>query len=216
MLYFLFLRRPQSLNDMRSDPFWEFGSFGVTGCHRKNLLHPIRTPLREGDRLVFLQGGKQEIRVIGLTPPIKVLGDTERINLRWDQTYQPVPYAAAPILINNQGYTDFPAVLELLANTQRSTYCGKAGSRLRSRTSPIESELADQILVWFERPNLPRIAHYLEAVNVKESAWFHRGLHAGWMDFDRRAQCFAELSGVLPAPPNINSTPTTQGRRSRC
>lgn len=216
MLYFVFLRRPRTVTDLRSDPFWEFGSFGVTGCHRKNLLHPIHTPLRDGDRLVFLQGGDQEIRAVGLTPPVKILRDAERLNLRWDQAYQPIPYAVAPVLIDNQGYTDFPAVLDLLAHAQRSTYCGKAGSRLRSRTSPIEAELADQILALFEQPNLPRIAHYLEAVDVRDSAWFRHGLQAGWMDLDRRAQCFAELSGVLPVLPTGNPTPATPRRRSRC
>ena len=30
-LYLVFLRRPESLDDRRSDPFWEFGSFGRTG-----------------------------------------------------------------------------------------------------------------------------------------------------------------------------------------
>ena len=34
------LRRPRSRSDKRDDPFWEFGSFGITGCHARNLLHP--------------------------------------------------------------------------------------------------------------------------------------------------------------------------------
>lgn len=216
MLYFVFLRRPRTVIDLRSDPFWEFGSFGVTGCHRKNLLHPIRTPLRDGDRLVFLQGGDQEIRAVALTPPVKVLGDAQRLDLRWDRAYQPIPYADAPVLIDNDGHTDFPEVRALLANAQRSTYCGKAGSRLRSRTSPIEAKLAEQILEKFEQPSLPRIAHYLEAVDDRNSAWFRYGLQAGWTDLDRRAQRFAELTGVLPALPTDIPARATQRGRSRC
>jgi hypothetical protein len=38
-VFVVMLRRPRK-NDRRSDPFWEFGSFGCTGCHGKNLLHP--------------------------------------------------------------------------------------------------------------------------------------------------------------------------------
>ncbi len=36
------LRQPrmERPNEMRSDPFWEFGSFGLTGCHKTNLMHP--------------------------------------------------------------------------------------------------------------------------------------------------------------------------------
>lgn len=31
------LRRPKNASDMRDDPFWEFGSFGITGCHAHDL-----------------------------------------------------------------------------------------------------------------------------------------------------------------------------------
>jgi hypothetical protein len=35
------LRQPRKdISEMRTDPFWEFGSFGLTGCHQRNLLHP--------------------------------------------------------------------------------------------------------------------------------------------------------------------------------
>jgi len=84
-VYFVYLRRPNKLNDRRNDPFWEFGSFGKTGCHSHNLLHHKNSPLKAGDRLAFLQGGKQEIRVIGLTPPIQVARTEARIELKWDK-----------------------------------------------------------------------------------------------------------------------------------
>ena len=32
------LRQPSSaVTERRDDPFWEFGSFGCTGCHGRNL-----------------------------------------------------------------------------------------------------------------------------------------------------------------------------------
>jgi hypothetical protein len=51
------LRRPRK-NDRRTDPFWELGSFGCSGCHGKNLLHPKNCQISNGDRLAFVQGGK--------------------------------------------------------------------------------------------------------------------------------------------------------------
>lgn len=215
MLYFVFLRRPRDKADMRSDPFWEFGSFGRTGCHDKNLLHPKNSPLRDGDRLVFLQGGDQEIRAVGLTPPIAISGDSHRLDLRWDSSYRPVPFETAPVLIDNQGYTDFPAVLDALANTQRSTYCGKAGSRLRARTTPIEGKLADQISSLFGQPGQPKISHYLEAIAEKGSAWFRHGFHSGWADHGMRSQRFEELGSTEPLTPGSRAS-KIQKRRSRC
>ena len=39
-IFFVHLRRPKNSGDQRADPFYEFGSFGCTGCHSWNLLHP--------------------------------------------------------------------------------------------------------------------------------------------------------------------------------
>lgn len=216
MLYFVYLRRPREVNDLRSDPFWEFGSFGSTGCHRNNLLHPTRDHLLDGDQLVFLQGGDQEIRVVGLTPPITVHRGAALLNLRWDINYRPIPYDKAPVFIDNQSGTNFPAVMNLLAGTQRSTYCGKAASRLRSRTHPVEIELASQLHALFDQPDLPKIKHYLEAVEGKNSDWIRHGLQAGWADLTRREERYAELTGVRPTPSTCEIAQTSQVRRSRC
>lgn len=216
MLYFVFLRRPRDAGDLRSDPFWEFGSFGQTGCHGKNLLHPTRTPLRNGDRLVFLQGGDQEIRVVGMTPPITVMGSQQRFDVRWDRTYRPLPYSEAPVLIDNEGKSDFPLIKGILDDVDRSTYCGKAGSCLRSRTRPVDGGLGTSLVTWFDKPDLLRINDYLEAVDHRESPWSCRGRRERWADFDRRAQLFAELSGVLPSPPTGSPDSSPRSRRSAC
>ena len=39
-VFFVVLRQPRSKEDLRSDPFWEYRSFGRTGCHGRNLLNP--------------------------------------------------------------------------------------------------------------------------------------------------------------------------------
>jgi hypothetical protein len=53
------LRRPNRSNprEMRSDPFWEFGSFGCTGCHTTNLMNIRRADELAGVRFGFAQGG---------------------------------------------------------------------------------------------------------------------------------------------------------------
>ncbi len=69
-VYFVHLRRPRNLNDQRADPFYEYGSFGCTGCHSKNLLHPRHAEKLNGARLAFVQGGNLGSRLVFLTPPI--------------------------------------------------------------------------------------------------------------------------------------------------
>jgi hypothetical protein len=220
MLYFVYLRRPFDIADLRRDPFWEFGSFGQTGCHRTNLMHPVNSPLATGDRLVFLQGGQGEIRVVGLTPPITVKRGQQPLNVTWDRTYRPIPYAVAPVLTDNSGYTDFPAVARILENTNRTTNCAKAASRLRSRSFPVAQDMEEQLLTWFSQDSLPTISHYLEAINVVESKWVQHGLAAGWASPQARALRFAEASGIYPVEGDLEEAvpcaPGTNAARNAC
>lgn len=189
-LYFVFLRRPGDPRDRRDDPFWEYGSFGCTGCHGKNLLHPRWTRLRDGDRIAFLQGGRGEIRVVGMTPAILVRGSTARIEVRWNARYRPLPYSDAPLLVNNQGRSAFREVLPILKGTRRTTYCAMAASRFRSRTAPIDGALARQILSWFAKSNLPRIDVYADAVEPDSGRWHRHVSQQGWTNKEARQKAY--------------------------
>ena len=218
MLYFVYLRQPARKDDRRCDPFWEFGSFGLTGCHRANLMHPTRSPLQTGDQLVFLQGGHGEIRVVGLTPPINVQRGGHLLKVRWDRSYKPQPYHSAPVLIDNEGSSNFDAVRKLLAGVKCSTYCGRAASKLRSRSKPIEDpELISQIWNWFDQPQLSVASNYLEVIRSPSSEWLQRGLSAGWADVEERAHRFAERSGEFPHLPDQTLPVEKKGaRRAQC
>lgn len=192
-LYFVFLRKPKDLTDRRNDPFWEFGSFGRTGCHKANLLHPRRTPLRDGDQLAFLQGGRGEIRVIGVTPSISVTGSTGLLEPEWSRSYRPMPYSNAPLLIDNLGKTAFPSALQLLHGTRRSTYCGAAGSRLRSKMTAVDAELTNEILQWFASTALSKIKVYPEAIQSKGESWHMHAMSQGWSTASSRRQEYQRL-----------------------
>jgi hypothetical protein len=101
------LRRPKSKaedpKEMRSDPFWEFGSFGLTGCHDKNLMHPKNAAELNGVRFAFVQGGTKGTRLVHLTPPVKIVKHNKRIEARWSPAEMPFRYDIAPILSNPVG-----------------------------------------------------------------------------------------------------------------
>jgi hypothetical protein len=143
------LRRPvlSRPNEMRSDPFWEFGSFGCTGCHRRNLLSPRRAKELEGKRLAFAQGGPNGIRLVHLTPSISVVHHSIGCELRWWPHEMPLKYSAAPTIIDNREVTDTPAILRALGGVRRSTPVAKFASKFRSRREPVELDLAEE----FER-----------------------------------------------------------------
>jgi hypothetical protein len=68
-MFLVLLRRPKSdPSESRDDPFWEFGSFGCTGCHAK-LLHPRKHGELTGAQLAFVQPERDGFRLVHVTPP---------------------------------------------------------------------------------------------------------------------------------------------------
>jgi len=98
------LRQPDRSNpkEKRSDPFWEFGSFGCTGCHSHNLMHLARSEALDGARLGFAQGGDGGFKLVVLTPPVTVFRHKNHCEVRWERSQEmPFRYCRAPLLIDN-------------------------------------------------------------------------------------------------------------------
>lgn len=195
-IYTVYLRQPAGLHDRRCDPFWEFGSFGSTGCHSSNLLHPRRSPLTAGDRLVFLQGSRGEVRAIAMTPPIHVGGQSSRLEALWDLKYRPLPYAQAALFIDNAGRTDFPSLLPMLDGVRRNTPCSAVGSKFRSRCRPVDPALAAEIAVWFDKSH-SQVSNYFDAICHSDDPWREYAMRSGWSDPEVRAQRYKEFGGNL-------------------
>jgi len=104
------LRRPKSKSqrpaEMRSDPFWEFGSFGITKCHVQNLMHRDNADELRNARLAFAQGGKQGTRLVYLTPPVKIVTHNDRLEATWTPHTMPFRYCDAPLLVSNTNKSD--------------------------------------------------------------------------------------------------------------
>lgn len=197
-VYFVFLRRPRGPSDRRSDPFWEFGSFGRTGCHSKNLLNPRTSRVRDGDRLAFLQGGRGEIRVVAVTPPVRVHRDDQHIEIRWDKRHRPLQFSDAPLLIDNHGRTDIPAIRGQLKSVRRSTPCGQAGSRFRTMSAAIPTPIAKQAIAQHAARRSRAINGYCDAIEAPGSAWHTQAVRKGWHLRARRLADFRRMGGKRP------------------
>jgi hypothetical protein len=153
-LFIVFLRRPGK-HDGRSDPYWEFGSFGCTSCHHDNLLNPGKEHVRTGDRLAFVQGGDRGCKMLLITPPVERLHHAmPRVELRWDKTSQPFRYLSerAPVLAKPGAKNVTLAEFGKLVNgANRPTAQAKMASRLRTRSQPLDSKAAKELIVLFER-----------------------------------------------------------------
>jgi hypothetical protein len=144
------LRQPElhRKDEQRNDPFYEFGSFGLTGCHRTNLLHPRRAHELNGRRIAFAQGGPSGFRLVYLTPPISIQHHAHVCEVTWPAS-KALRYNSAPILIDNGGRTDFPALLDELQGGARTSLVGQFASNFRSRKQSVSPELATQLIAGF-------------------------------------------------------------------
>ena len=154
-VFIVHLRRPRSAsvnpNEMRSDPFWEFGSFGCTGCHSKNLLSVRNAPKLEGHRLAFAQGGRAGFRLVFLTPVVHVKKLGNRFEILWSPASMPFKYISAPILVANDGRSDIPLLKDMVSKAHRGTLEGAFSSCFRSRALPLVASIADQLVEAYER-----------------------------------------------------------------
>lgn len=146
------LRRPWRSNpeEKRSDPFWEFGSFGCTGCHRRNILHPKNMNGLAGTRLAFAQGGEDGFRLIFLTPPVEVRLQGRYVETMWMPGKMPFKYYKAPLLINKEGESDFPLIRSFIAGVNCPPWQRKFSSKFRSRKTPLDTDMATEIIQGFD------------------------------------------------------------------
>jgi len=166
------LRQPRMNvpTEMRSDPFWEFGSFGLTGCHQRNLLHPKNASLLNGSRLAFVQGGKQGFRLVYLTEPVHADAYSDRTEVLWKPGSMPFRYSDAPIVLDSDGRSDIAGMAEFVSSVKRNGWMGKFASKFRSRCQPLPEPIAEGFMAAFEArrregPGL-RALTYLEALPV--------------------------------------------------
>lgn len=151
-LFIVFLRRPGKV-DKRNDPFWEFGSFGCTGCHSHNLLNPKKQHVKDGDYLAFVQGGSQGCKLLLITPPVKRIEyGKSGVEICWDKKHKPFRYATAPILAKPA--TENITLVELgrvVNKANRSTAQAKLASHFRCRCKQLDPKIAAEVRQFYAR-----------------------------------------------------------------
>ena len=103
-----------------------------------------------GVRLGFAQNGKCGIKLVHLTPPVKTVNHGQFSEAKWNPREMPLCYAAAPTLVNNFGYSDVPAVLDMISNVCRSSPVAQFSSRFRATRTPLPPVVSKQIIQKYE------------------------------------------------------------------
>ncbi len=151
-IFFVHLRRPrrpkrnEEPEDFRTDPLYEFGSFGCTRCHKRTLMQVKNAEMLHGARFAFAQGGKDGFRLVYLTPPITVKVWADHCEATWTPAEMPFKYGEAPILVTNNGQSDFSIVKDFASDTRRTTLEGGFSSLFRSTAKPLPGDMANQIV----------------------------------------------------------------------
>lgn len=144
---FIHLQQPGGPGDARDDPFWEYGTFGCTGCHDKQ----VKSGRLDGACLGFIQGGADTLRLVYLTPPVRTTFGQPGAMVEWEPHDMPFRFNDSPLLIDQVGYTNFPLLRQHVEGVKRSAWLGKLSSAFRSRTSPLAPQQAAEVIEVFER-----------------------------------------------------------------
>ena len=144
------LRQPDRSKpkESRTDPLYEFGCFGLTGCHNSNLL---RETDATGVRLGFIQPGPGVMRLVFLTPPIKVIDHGKRRAAHWEPAEMPLRFKSGLLLIDKEGNSDIPGLKAMLEGGARSTWVGRFSSAFRSRTKPLPADVAAELVAAWDQ-----------------------------------------------------------------
>jgi hypothetical protein len=147
------LRRPRLAdpNEMRTDPLWEFGSFGCTGCHRTNLMNPRKLSDLNEARLAFAQNGPHGIKLVHVTPPVRMLHHGSFGEAKWSPAEMPLSYDSAPTLVTNQGFSDIPNLLDMISGVRRGSPVAQFASKFRSRRLPLPASIGERIIAMYDR-----------------------------------------------------------------
>jgi len=141
------LRQPRSdPSESRADPYWEFGSFGTTACHKHNILHPKNKEGMNGVRLAFAQGGQEGFKLVYLTPPIEIKEHKNCCEAKW-KGEMPFSYKDAPLLVNNDGTSLFSLLKQEIAGASRKlSWMQKLSSKFRSRCKPLDNNIGAEVV----------------------------------------------------------------------
>lgn len=120
-------------------------------------MNPKKIDDLKGARLAFAQGGKGTMRLLLLTPPVKVRThgrSQKRCELRWSPREMPFRFDHAPVLVGNDSAhsdSDFGCLKRFVKKTKRPSWVGKFSSRFRSRRKPLLNSEARQLIRVYER-----------------------------------------------------------------
>jgi len=148
-VFIIVLRQPDQSDptEKREDPFWEFGSFGSTTCHMKNLLNPKCAKTRlEGARLAFAQGGPQGFKLVMLTPKVIVDDSKEPCEVLWKPQRMPFRYLRAPLLVDEDGRSDFEFIRRLVRRGNCTSPVSQFSSNFRTKSEPLGSAQAKALI----------------------------------------------------------------------
>jgi hypothetical protein len=203
-LFAVYLRRPHG-DDPRTDPFWEFNSFGRTGCHASNLLSPRCRIEPAVSSVVFLQGGEGCIRAVALADVSEIVRFTlaardgkpqrEGRELRWRSIIGPFVFESAPLLIDNRGNSDFKRIVAwLMKGSQRDTPVAGAASKLRARATALDGPMAIEVRDLFARWKGQSASAFHET--IEEGAWRQRMTAREDAQRSERKKTYAALTGA--------------------
>ena len=101
--------------------------------------------------MAFVQGGGDGTRLVFLTPTVSVKVWASKCEACWTPAEMPFKYGEAPLLVANDGSSDFPRVKQFASQTKCPSLENGLSSRLRSRCRPLCPAMAEEVVSVYQR-----------------------------------------------------------------
>lgn len=114
-------------------------------------MNPKKAYKLRGARLAFVQGGPEGAKLVHVTPPIEIRPHGHFYEAKWSPKDMPLKYASAPVVMNNENYSDFPFLKDQTCGVRRRTGVSKFASKFRSRREPLPKRIGEQVIAEYEK-----------------------------------------------------------------
>ncbi|MBC6441533.1 MAG: hypothetical protein GDA53_00050 [Rhodobacteraceae bacterium] len=104
-----------------------------------------------GARFAFAQNGHLGVRLVHVTPPVRMRHHGTFGEATWKPAAMPLRYDSAPTLINNFCASDVPALIGMIKDVRRKSPVAQFTSRFRSRRQPLPGPVGQEVVKVYDR-----------------------------------------------------------------
>ncbi|WP_424990935.1 hypothetical protein [Fluviibacterium sp. S390] len=114
-------------------------------------MNPKRLNEHNGSQFAFAQNGRLGVKLVHVTPPVRMLHHGLFGEATWRPAEMPLCYDSAPTLVTNFAGSDVPSLIHMIRDVRRASPVAQFSSKFRSRRRPLPDRVGQEVLEVYHR-----------------------------------------------------------------